>query len=212
MNTFKTHGLEIDQRELQRIIEHEMALSACEDLLECASSVEALHAGIYGSNNLSRCFKQNASKPETLDLSDGSRFLRSQLLFFVFALAKHNIKLGSISFGYLRGLMKALQAISSKLGLGEEDWPDIVETIVLYYFSIYSEFDLESKQLVFDEKWVGSGVTEFLSEIRKEKGDLHYRPKIDRDIIIKIVERHAWVWRMLNQEAVLGEELHELIA
>ena len=76
MNTFKTHGLEIDQRELQRIIEHEMALSACEDLLECASSVEALHAGIYGSNNLSRCFKQNASKPETLDLSDGPRFLR----------------------------------------------------------------------------------------------------------------------------------------
>lgn len=80
------------------------------------------------------------------------------------------------------------------------------------YFSIYSEFDLESKRLVFDEKWVGSGVTEFLTEIRKEKGDRQYLPKIDRDIIIEIVERHAWLWIMLNQESVLGEELHQLIA
>ncbi len=211
MNTLEMHGLEIDQLKLQRIIEHEMALSACENLLECASSVEELHAGIYGSNNLSRCFKRNDSKPETLELSDGPRFLRSKLLFFVFALAKHNIQLGSISFGYLRGLMKALQAIASQLGLSEKDAPDIVETIILYYFSIYSEFNLDSKQLVFDEKWIGSGVTEFLGEIRKEKGDHQYLPKIDRDFIINVVKRHAWLWIMLNQEAVLGEELHELI-
>ena len=209
MSTLEMHGLELDQQELQRIIEHEMALSACEDLLKCASTVEDLHAGIYGSSNLSRCFKRNDSKPETLELSDGPRFLRSQLLFFVFALAKHNIQLGSISFGYLRGLMKALQAISSKLG--RVDSPDIVETIVLYYFSIYSEFDLESKRLIFDEKWVGSGVHEFLGEIRKLKGDQQYLPKIDRSVIIGIVERHSWLWIMLNQEAVLGEELHELI-
>ena len=87
-----------------------------------------------------------------------------------------------------------------------------IPTILCSDFSIYSEFDLESKRLVFDEKWVGSGVTEFLTEIRKEKGDRQYLPKIDRDIIIEIVERHAWLWIMLNQESVLGEELHQLIA
>lgn len=211
MKTLNTQEVEIDQLKLQRIIEHEMALSACENLLQCASSVEELHSGIYGSNNLSRCFRRNESNPDTLELSDGPRFLRSKLLFFVFALAKYNIKLGSISFGYLRGLMKALEAISAEIGLREEDWPDIVDTIVLYYFNIYSEFELETKRLVFDDKWIESGVAEFLNDIRKEKGDRDYVPKIDRETIMKIVEKHSCLWIMLYQEAVLGEELLELI-
>ena len=79
MNTSDMHELEIDRQELQRIVEHEMALSACEDLLKCASTVEESSRRYLWISNLSRCFKRNDSKPETLELSD-VEILSSRLL------------------------------------------------------------------------------------------------------------------------------------
>ncbi|MEL7499531.1 MAG: hypothetical protein AAFN77_18145 [Planctomycetota bacterium] len=204
-------SLKIEGGSLQRVIEHEMALVACCPIISRVDKVSQLYEGFVGSNQLNEYFSQEQSGSANIHLVNGSAFLRSQLRFYVFSLARRNVSPGSIAFGYFRGLMKAIELVAERME-EVEDSPGILETIVLYFFQIYSDFDLDTRSLEIDHHSIGGALSCFSDDIRRELRDPKFIfPEIDRNYIIDVAKEFALLWFVFNQEEVL-EKLHEVVA
>lgn len=205
-----SHGFEIARGRLQNIVEHEMAVVACEPIISGVETVSQLYSGFVGSNQLNDYFEQNKNGLEGIRLKNGAGFMGSNLRFYLFSLARRSTVPGSIAFGYFRGLTKALRFLAKQMEIGTP--PNVLETITLYYLAVYSEFDSDTKQLFVDDRSIKGAVSCFLSDIRNDWNDPGLLlPELDKKHIMNVAGKHVHLWIAFNQEEVLGE-LYEVVA